>query len=100
MHDRCRPGACPRDPLASARRDDPATLASLPAAGMGPGTKCRDDSLRSEERRVGKECVVRVALGGRRILKKKRYDTPNTHTIHQLNIKSNSDTLTSQSDLT
>src|SRR3546814_16936265 len=28
-------------------------------------------SLRSEERRVGKECVVRVDLGGRRIIKKK-----------------------------
>src|SRR3546814_15960724 len=27
--------------------------------------------LRSEERRVGKECVVRVDLGGRRIIKKK-----------------------------
>src|SRR3546814_16884769 len=26
---------------------------------------------RSEERRVGKECVVRVDLGGRRIIKKK-----------------------------
>src|SRR3546814_16390706 len=26
---------------------------------------------RSEERRVGKECVVRVAPGGRRIIKKK-----------------------------
>src|SRR3546814_3670113 len=28
-------------------------------------------SVRSEERRVGKECVVRVDLGGRRIIKKK-----------------------------
>src|SRR3546814_17688331 len=28
-------------------------------------------SGRSEERRVGKECVVRVDLGGRRIIKKK-----------------------------
>src|SRR3546814_7090973 len=28
--------------------------------------------IRSEERRVGKECVVRVDLGGRRIIKKKR----------------------------
>src|SRR3546814_14882543 len=26
--------------------------------------------LRSEERRVGKECVIRVDLGGRRIIKK------------------------------
>src|SRR3546814_19066843 len=28
--------------------------------------------LRSEERRVGKECVIRVDLGGRRIIKKKK----------------------------
>src|SRR3546814_6104819 len=32
---------------------------------------------RSEERRVGKECVVRVDLGGRRIIKKK-----NKYTTH------------------
>src|SRR3546814_15891180 len=29
-------------------------------------------ALRSEERRVGKECSVRVDLGGRRIIKKKK----------------------------
>src|SRR3546814_14242769 len=29
-------------------------------------------TIRSEERRVGKECVVRVDLGGRRIIKKKK----------------------------
>src|SRR3546814_14233270 len=29
-------------------------------------------SRRSEERRVGKECAVRVDLGGRRIIQKKR----------------------------
>src|SRR3546814_16643138 len=28
--------------------------------------------IRSEERRVGKECSVRVDLGGRRIIKKKK----------------------------
>src|SRR3546814_12623446 len=28
-------------------------------------------ACRSEERRVGKECVIRVDLGGRRIIKKK-----------------------------
>src|SRR3546814_13125843 len=32
---------------------------------------------RSEERRVGKECVVRVDLGGRRIIKKKHKKTTN-----------------------
>src|SRR3546814_1350144 len=31
--------------------------------------------LRSEERRVGKECAVRVDLGGRRIIKKKTKQT-------------------------
>src|SRR3546814_2826769 len=30
---------------------------------------------RSEERRVGKECVVRVDLGGRRIIKKNSTET-------------------------
>src|SRR3546814_11649313 len=30
------------------------------------------DILRSEERRVGKECVSRVDLGGRRIIKQKK----------------------------
>src|SRR3546814_20704575 len=29
-------------------------------------------TVRSEERRVGKECVIRVDLGGRRIIKKKK----------------------------
>src|SRR3546814_15427999 len=41
----------------------------------GPGTGSRHfpprPCPRSEERRVGKECVGRVDLGGRRILKKK-----------------------------
>src|SRR3546814_1011060 len=32
------------------------------------------ESGRSEERRVGKECVRRVDLGGRRIIKKKKTD--------------------------
>src|SRR3546814_19784999 len=31
-----------------------------------------DALMRSEERRVGKECVVRVDFGGRRIIKKKK----------------------------
>src|SRR3546814_3444719 len=33
----------------------------------------RATAARSEERRVGKECVVRVDLGGRSIIKKKKY---------------------------
>src|SRR3546814_13697082 len=32
----------------------------------------RSWAIRSEERRVGKECAVRVDLGGRRIIKKKK----------------------------
>src|SRR3546814_11288798 len=36
---------------------------------------------RSEERRVGKECVVRVDLGGRRIIKKKNKNMELRHTI-------------------
>src|SRR3546814_11431636 len=32
---------------------------------------CSSFRSRSEERRVGKECVIRVDLGGRRIIKKK-----------------------------
>src|SRR3546814_14556367 len=39
----------------------------LPASGMMD----RLLGWRSEERRVGKECVIRVDLGGRRIIKKK-----------------------------
>src|SRR3546814_19326129 len=35
------------------------------------GEPCRLHDPRSEERRVGKECVRRVDLGGRRIIKKK-----------------------------
>src|SRR3546814_11768091 len=31
---------------------------------------------RSEERRVGKECAVRVDLGGRRIIKQNKTDAP------------------------
>src|SRR3546814_15061979 len=40
------------------------TAPILPASWMQFG--------RSEERRVGKECVIRVDLGGRRIIKKKK----------------------------
>src|SRR3546814_12449248 len=46
------------------------TGSNLPSAGrvLCNGRTIHD--VRSEERRVGKECVVRVDLGGRRILKK------------------------------
>src|SRR3546814_8318581 len=42
------------------------------AGPMVPATRFVGKAIRSEERRVGKECVVRVDLGGRRILKKKK----------------------------
>src|SRR3546814_16847673 len=43
--------------------------------GIGPvlGESQGDYVNRSEERRVGKEVSVRVDLGGRRLLKKKKY---------------------------
>src|SRR3546814_13683937 len=40
---------------------------------------------RSEERRVGKECVRRVDLGGRRIIKKKKLTEKTTTTISKKN---------------
>src|SRR3546814_12605893 len=43
------------------------------------------DPFRSEERRVGKECVVRVALGGRRIIKKKNTQNRVNDTIANRN---------------
>src|SRR3546814_13392125 len=46
---------------------------------------------RSEERRVGKECSVRVDLGGRRIIKKKKQvEIKHCHRIYQHIIESNS----------
>src|SRR3546814_17001236 len=52
----------------------PGSLAEIEGAeeGFGRGEEDLAPDGRSEERRVGKECVVRVDLGGRRILKKKR----------------------------
>src|SRR6056297_4012513 len=46
-----------------------------PPPGPLPAPQCRGarrDSARSEERRVGKSVSVRVDLGGRRIIKKKK----------------------------
>src|SRR3546814_12928733 len=48
-------------------------IQSLHAVDLGAEVApagCRRD--RSEERRVGKECAVRVDLGGRRLIKKKK----------------------------
>src|SRR3546814_19977416 len=38
-----------------------------------------DDEQRSEESRVGKECAVRVELGGRGIIKKKKRKIKSKH---------------------
>src|SRR3546814_12664531 len=40
--------------------------------GRNPSKLEQFSSSRSEERRVGKECVIRVDLGGLRIIKKKK----------------------------
>src|SRR3546814_15644375 len=50
---------------------------------------------RSEERRVGKECVIRVDLGGRRIIKKKtKLMTDNTLVSHITHTQQNSNLTT------
>src|SRR3546814_13105689 len=47
----------------------------LTGYGTGGPIDSRETRIRrSEERRVGKECSVRVDLGGRRIIKKKKND--------------------------
>src|SRR3546814_17714937 len=46
----------------------PATLLKVKDGEVAKGRRV----FRSEERRVGKECAVRVDLGGRRIIKKKK----------------------------
>src|SRR3546814_16264105 len=48
-----------------------ANLRLLPA-GAGAGDQAKALPRRSEERRVGKRLAVRVDLGGRRIIKKKK----------------------------
>src|SRR3546814_16336589 len=57
------------------------------AAGDGMG---RTLLKRSEERRVGKECAVRVDLGGRRIIKKKKKQiNVHNYAVKQLNQQQN-----------
>src|SRR3546814_14797405 len=53
------------------------TIADVNASGLWPGEVVTEVApagdfweARSEERRVGKECVIRVDLDGRRIIKK------------------------------
>src|SRR3546814_12366340 len=52
----------------------PCSAAALPSYILGKR------SFRSEERRVGKDVSVRVDLGGRRIIKKKKTDTKRYNT--------------------
>src|SRR3546814_17591131 len=47
-------------------------ISRAPTAAM-EATRDAPGGVRSEERRVGKECSVRVDLGGRRILKKQKH---------------------------
>src|SRR3546814_14386928 len=58
---------------------------------LGPdGHIARHLPVRSAERRVGKECVIRVEFGGRRIIKKKKkYSTeyPMTRKYQRVNIQ-------------
>src|SRR3546814_13157859 len=60
--------SCPGDRVA------PRRASAVPAQGSGyvGGGAWRGRVSRSEERRVGKECVIRVDLGGRRIIKTKK----------------------------
>src|SRR3546814_15926192 len=65
------------------------------AARLGRDRRSHRRRIRSEERRVGKECVIRVDLGGRRIIKKKTKATihsikhpseTNTHHIYETRV--------------
>src|SRR3546814_1871976 len=58
--------------LLDARGADGRLLARAPEYARSWPLDSRHRIARSEERRVGKECVIRVELGGRRIIKKKK----------------------------
>src|SRR3546814_19029259 len=64
----------------------PADTAKLDGSGDHPATPLADapftvQEVRSEERRVGKSVSVRVDLGGRRIIKKKKKKEPSENQI-------------------
>src|SRR3546814_16341992 len=68
-----RGGRCPRQRAArSAEAGEAGRQAAGAARQRGRGARRRARHGRSDERSVGKECVVRVDLGGRRIIKKKK----------------------------
>src|SRR3546814_11176370 len=88
------------DVCSSDLRLDPIFDALAPGPGEIPRTPHRDgrdmraergyihagpSGARSEERRVGKEVSVRVDLGGRRIIKKKRNKAGTQITIYKMN---------------
>src|SRR3546814_16305571 len=58
--------------------DEGAQVVTRGAGFLADGAAVRviEAQLRSEERRVGKECAVRVDLGGRRIITKKKVNQP------------------------
>src|SRR3546814_7599045 len=67
--------------LTSAAKRSIASILRYSAAVISRSTPERSP-IRSEERRVGKECVIRVDLGGRRIIKKKKKkDTYNAQAV-------------------
>src|SRR3546814_14419999 len=53
-------------------------------------------SKRSEERRVGKECVIRVDLGGRRNLKKKKTHAHSSQSLNDTYVTQNATTQLTQ----
>src|SRR3546814_17942361 len=59
-------------PVGNAWQGDVTVTAADGGLRLSPHARRDVIGYRSEERRVGKECVLRVDLGGRRILKKKR----------------------------
>src|SRR3546814_19485984 len=73
-----------REEMASAERRHPPGLDVLIRHSWRPLLVVGGLVDRSEARRVGKACVIRVGLGGGRILqKKKNQHQLNNHTTHQ-----------------
>src|SRR3546814_11693936 len=66
----CEPS---EDSLARTNTSEKANTPTMTGISPMPALSSNE---RSEERRVGKECVIRVDLGGRRSIKKKRRKKP------------------------
>src|SRR3546814_13875190 len=69
-------------PIASSSAARPAARGS--SYSISSKRIVRSEGKRSEERRVGKSVSVRVDLGGRRIIKKKKTDTTTSLYNHQV----------------